>query len=164
MDDINQISITDQEYNNPWLVESGVKLTLPDSELQKFAGFVYIIECLSPAAYGKKYIGQKGLWAIKKLPKNKSRKRTKRVRISSDWKEYYGSSAELKNDIEKFGVECFSRKILYLCSSKGDMNYLEMREQIVRDALIRDDFYNSFIGGKIHRKHITKSVHLLNRS
>lgn len=37
------------------------------------------------------------------------------------------------------------------------MNYLEMKEQITRDVLMKpSEYYNSFIGGKIHRSHVLK--------
>ena len=32
--------------------------------------------------------------------------------------------------------------------------YFEMKEQFQRDVLFRDDYYNEFIGGKIHSKHL----------
>ena len=38
---------------------------------------------------------------------------------------------------------------------KGEMSYLEMREQMVRDVLLKpNEYYNAFVGGKIHRNHV----------
>jgi hypothetical protein len=37
------------------------------------------------------------------------------------------------------------------------MTYYEMKEQFDREVLLKpDEYYNAFIGGKIHRKHILK--------
>jgi hypothetical protein len=35
------------------------------------------------------------------------------------------------------------------------MSYIEMREQITRDVLLKpDEYLNGFVGGKIHRNHL----------
>lgn len=141
--------ITDENYENPWQY-NGSRFSIPDEELENYVGFVYIIQGL-----GKYYIGQKLLWGKKPKSRAKSApKRQKRIIIPSDWKNYYGSSLELNNDVQKYGKDKFTRTIIYLCKSKGEMNYRELREQIITDSLLRDDSYNSFVGGKIHRKHI----------
>lgn len=152
--------ITDDDYENPWIY-MGSTFSLPNEELEKLVGFVYIIEGLTGEIKGKKYIGQKLLWS-KKLsyktnPTTKVRKKIK-TRIPSDWKKYYGSSTELQLDVQKYGASSFSRTILHLCDRKGNMNYLELKEQIIREALIRNDHYNSFVGGKIHRKHVKLEI------
>jgi hypothetical protein len=37
------------------------------------------------------------------------------------------------------------------------MTYFEMKEQIDREVLFKpEEYYNAFIGGKIHRKHVFK--------
>ena len=113
-------------------------------------GFVYIITDLSN---NKKYVGKKLFFSkIRKPPlKGKTRKRT--TISESDWKEYYGSNEELKALVEK-GERKFKREILHLCQTKGIMSYMEAKEQFDRDVLLRDDYYNSFVGCKIHKKHL----------
>lgn len=113
-------------------------------------GFVYIIQDLSN---NKKYIGKKLFFSkIRKPPlKGKTRKRT--FISESDWKDYYGSSEELKEIVEK-GDRSFTREILVLCQTKGIMSYMEAKIQFERDVLLRDDYFNSFIGCKIHKKHL----------
>lgn len=116
-----------------------------------YQGFVYIITELDT---NKKYIGKKNFWKPKVLPVTKSRKRRVRTRTESDWRDYYGSSNEVKLLVEDKGKDNFKREIIRLCKTKGEMSYFEMKEQFDRDVLLKDDYYNEFIGGKIHSKHL----------
>ena len=117
---------------------------------EDFQGFVYEITDINT---GKKYIGKKNFWKPKILPKTKTRKRRVRTRTESDWRTYFGSSEEVKLLVEE-RADDFKREILRLCKSKGEMTYFEMKEQFDRDVLFREDYYNEFIGGKIHSKHL----------
>ena len=117
---------------------------------EEFQGFVYIITDINT---GRKYIGKKNFWKPKILPKTKKRKRRVRTRTESDWRSYFGSSEEVKILVEERS-EDFKREIIRLCKSKGEMTYFEMKEQFDRDVLFREDYYNEFIGGKIHSKHL----------
>ena len=118
---------------------------------EEFQGFVYIITDLENQ---KKYIGKKFFWKPKTLPKTKTRKRRVRTRVESDWRSYYGSSMEVKLLVEQKGTNRFQRKILKLCRTKGECSYYEAKFQFDYDVLLRDDFYNEFIGCKIHSKHL----------
>lgn len=118
---------------------------------EEFQGFVYIITDLENQ---KKYIGKKFFWKPKTLPKTKTRKRRVRTRVESDWRSYYGSSMEVKLLVEEKGTNRFQRKILKLCRTKGECSYYEAKFQFEYDVLLRDDFYNEFIGCKIHSKHL----------
>jgi hypothetical protein len=114
-------------------------------------GFVYQITDLDN---DKKYIGKKWFWSTTKRPplKGKTRKRT--VVKESDWQDYYGSSDEVKQLVEDHGRDRFKREILRLCKSKGECSYYEAKLQFDFDVLFRDDYYNEFIGIKIHSKHL----------
>lgn len=119
---------------------------------EEYQGFVYEITELDT---GMKYIGKKFFWKPKKLPVTRTRKRAVRSRTESDWRKYYGSSTEVKMLVETKGAENFNREILKLCKTKGLCSYYEMKYQLERDVLLKpDEYYNAFIGGKIHRKHI----------
>jgi len=60
--------------------------------------------------------------------------------------------------VEESGRDRFERKILRLCDSKGEMSYWEMWYQMTNHVLLRPDkYYNAFVGGKIHRKHVLKN-------
>lgn len=130
-----------------WLYENK-EITDPPEDCQ---GFVY---CITELDTGKKYIGKKNFWSVRKLPplKGKSRRRTKKS--ESDWKDYYGSSEEVKTLVESKGVKNYKREIIRLCKTKGEMSYFEAKEQFDRSVLLSDEYYNEFIGCKIHSKHV----------
>jgi hypothetical protein len=117
---------------------------------EEYQGFVYQI---TEVDSNKKYIGKKNFWKPKILPITKTRKRRVRTRTESNWKEYYSSSDEVRKLVES-GVN-FKREILRLCKTKGEMSYYEAKLQFDNDVLFRKDFYNNFIGCKIHAKHLT---------
>jgi len=124
----------------------------PDEDfLKDYVGFVY---CITERESGKKYIGKKFFWSTRKLPplKGKTRKRIKKV--ESDWRKYYGSNEELKLLVEDRGEEAYHREILRLCTTKGQCSYYEAKEQFDRDVLLKGDYFNEFIGCKIHSKHL----------
>ena len=115
-------------------------------------GFVYMV---TDSVTGMKYIGKKNFFAkVTKAPL-KGTKRKRRSIKESDWKTYCGSSEAVKLIVEENGLDHFNREILHLCKSKGELNYTEMKEQIVRDVLLKPkEFHNAFVGGKIHRAHL----------
>ena len=118
---------------------------------EDYQGFVYEIVDLYN---NKRYIGKKNFWKPKILPKNSKRSRRVRTRVESDWKTYYSSNKELQLLAEKNDEVLFERIILRLCKTKGEMSYYEAKLQFDNDVLLRDDYYNEFIGCKIHAKHI----------
>jgi hypothetical protein len=135
------------DYENPWIY-NGSPFTSDD--IGSHYGFVYLIE---NKLNGRKYIGRKYLWQFR-TPKGKKRK----VKSESNWKEYYGSCPELKEDIDKFGRENFSRTILSLHKTKGKTNFEETRQLFVKGVLteaLEDGtpaFYNSTILSRYFRK------------
>lgn len=122
---------------------------------EEYQGFVYQITELDT---GKMYIGKKNFWKPKILPKNSKRSRRVRTRVESDWRTYFGSSEEVKLLIEKKGEENYKREILRLCQTKGEMSYYEAKLQFERDVLLSDEYYNSFIGCKIHKRHLPENL------
>jgi hypothetical protein len=138
---------TDIDYENPWIY-NGVPFT--SSNIQDNFGFVYLIQ---NNLNGKKYIGRKYLWQFR-TPKGKKRK----VKSESNWKEYYGSCPELKEDIDKLGRENFSRTIISLHKTKGKTNFEETRRLFLNNVLTESldtggpAFYNSNILNRYFRK------------
>ena len=125
-----------------------------DQTPEEYQGFVYEITELDT---GKKYIGKKNFWKPKTLPKTKTRKRRIRTRTESDWRLYYGSSEQVRQLLVEKGPNNFKRVILKLCETKGEMSYYEEKLQFEYDVLLSDEYYNEFIGCKIHSKHLKKS-------
>jgi len=117
-------------------------------------GFVYLI---TNSIDQKKYIGQKKFQF--KTRKKAKGKRSKIKYVTSDWERYYGSNKDLQEDVRKHGKEFFFREILYFCYGKAEMNYLELKEQIIRNALLLpNEYYNSYLGGRISRSQIKKMI------
>lgn len=116
------------------------------------AGFIYLI---TNKKTGRKYVGKKWFWSNRRVSQ-KGKTRKKIVRKESDWQNYFGSSKELLGDIAEHGEGNFDREILRLCHTKGDCSYYEAKEQFERNVLLSEDYYNNFIGAKIHGKHLTK--------
>lgn len=110
-------------------------------EIEKnMEGFVYLITNLTNE---RKYVGKKHFWT-----RQKDKKTGRRKTRESDWRNYYGSCDELKEDIKTLGKENFLREILYLCPHKKSMSYFETYEQFTRDVLMTDEYYNTNIEGR----------------
>lgn len=122
--------------------------TFLDESIDDNYGFVYLITNL---INNKKYIGKKFFYSSKtKQVKGKKKK----FKVSSDWKDYYGSNEELKKDVLLHGKNNFKREILFLCKSKGECAYLEAKEQFINGALEFEDYYNTWIMVRVRKSHI----------
>ena len=138
---------TDIDYENPWMYN---EVPFTSADIGDNFGFVYLITNLTNS---RQYIGRKYFWSFR-TPKGKKRK----VKSESDWKNYYGSCPELKEDVIKFGRENFSRTILSLHKTKGKTNFEETRQLFVNGVLTESldngvpAFYNSNILNRYFRK------------
>lgn len=128
--------------SSEWKYNGSVVNELPET----CVGFVYII---TNTTNGKKYIGKKlARFKVTKKPL-KGRKNKRRSTKESDWKTYWGSSDKLNADVENLGTENFTREILYFCTGRGEMSYLEAREQFDRKVLETDEYYNGIINVRV---------------
>lgn len=119
--------------------------TIPEG----MVGFVY---CITNTLDNRRYFGKKTFYFSKTRTIKGKKKRSK---VESDWREYYGSSDELKKDVEKLGASCFRRDIIHYCKNKGMMSYLELREQVDNRVLEKPElFYNRQIHCRIHQTHV----------
>ena len=135
-----------------WLFENK---EFTSEEIGDYVGFVYLITDLKN---NKMYVGKKNFWSIRKLPPLKGQKRKRTKKAESDWKNYFGSSEAVKLLVEEYGQDSFKREILRLCKTKGEMSYFEAKEQFDREVLFSDEYYNAFIGCKIHANHVKNCV------
>ena len=119
----------------------------------QFIGFVYLI---TNTTNDRKYIGKK-LTQFKRSKKPlKGRTNKRRYTVESDWQDYYGSSDELTADIELLGKEKFKREIMFWCTSKSELSYIEAREQFTHKVLESKQWYNGHIRVRVHQKGILK--------
>ena len=135
------------DYDNPWMYK-GKPFTSDD--IGDYYGFVYRI---TNTTSSKSYIGRK-YFVQKRKPKGGKRK----VTSESDWKRYYGSSDELKQDIKTLGRDSFKREILSLHTTLGKVNYEETKQLFLHNVLMESldngepAYYNSNILGRYMRK------------
>ena len=115
----------ERDYQNPWYYK-GTAFTSDD--IGDFFGYVYRITNLQN---GRQYIGRKYFYQ-KRKPKGGKR----RVTSESDWKRYYGSSDELKQDVKEFGRDKFRREIISLHKTLGKVNYEETKQIFLNNVLM----------------------------
>ena len=136
------------QYENPWIYENEI---FDGNLIKDYYGFVYLI---TGQTTGRRYIGRKYFWQ-KRKPRTGSKRR---VTSESDWKKYYGSCPELKEDIKEYGKLNFKREILSLHRTKGLVNFEETKQLFLNNVLSEslDDgkplYYNSNILGRYMRK------------
>jgi len=135
------------KYTNPWIFKGSV---FDSDDIGDHYGFVYRI---TNNTTGKSYIGRK-YFVQKRKPKGGKR----RVTSESNWKQYYGSSDELKRDIRRDGKDSFKREILSLHTTLGRTNYEETRQLFLNEVLTKrltdgsPAYYNNNILGRYYRK------------
>ena len=135
-----------------WTYQGKEVIEIPN----EYEGFVYLITNLTD---NRKYVGKKLAKFKTTKPPLKGKKNKRRGYKESDWRDYWGSSDKLIADVEKLGENNFTREILYFCKSRGEMSYLEAREQFERRVLETDEYYNGIInvrvgGSKVLRENL----------
>lgn len=125
-----------------WIIKEGVELG------EDAYGFIYEI---TNTVNGKVYIGKKQCMYRKKKRPLKGKKKNRIHMEESDWKTYTSSSNYLNEDIVKYGKDKFIFKIIKQCYSKWELAYFEIKEQIEREVLLSDRFYNGIMNVRIGR-------------
>jgi hypothetical protein len=112
----------------------------------EYEGFVYLITNLKT---NQKYVGKKLAKFKTTKPPLKGKKNKRRGYKESDWRDYWGSSDRLNEDVKNLGEKNFTREILYFCRSRAEMSYIEAREQFDRRVLETDEYYNGIINVRV---------------
>jgi len=140
-----------------WYYKDNIVSEIPEDVI----GFVYLITNTSS---GRMYIGKKlfhfskTTYKMVKLKNGTKKRKRIRGKVESDWQDYYGSSDNLKVDIDLLGKDKFKREILYYCKSKSECSYIEAKEQFSRKVLESDDYYNGHVQVRVHKKHINGKI------
>ena len=130
-------------YDNPWTY---LGKTFDSEDINEYYGFIYRI---TNTTNGHDYIGRKYFTTIKKRPPLKGKKNKRRETVETDWKDYWGSSARLVEDMARLGKDKFTREIIHLCKSRGETNYMEAYYQFKEGVLLKENNYNGIIQIKL---------------
>ena len=125
-----------------WTYQGKIVEELPED----CEAFVYLI---TNTTNDRKYVGEKLAKFKKTRPPLKGRINKRRSKVESDWRDYWGSSDQLQEDVNQIGEDKFTREILYYCPSRGVASYLEAREQFERRVLEKDEYYNGIINVRV---------------
>ena len=127
-----------------WTYNKEKVFQIPD----EYEGFVY----------NMKYIGKKLAKFKTTKPPLKGRKNKRRGYKESDWKTYWGSSDQLKSDVDELGEDKFTREILQYCTTKNVMNYIEAELQFKYKVLLSKDYYNKIINCRVGGANILEEL------
>ena len=130
-------------YANPWIYNGK---SFESEDILDNYGFIYRI---TNTTNGHDYIGRKYFTTIKKRPPLKGKKNKRRETVETDWKDYWGSSARLVEDMARLGKDKFTREIIHLCKSRGETNYMEAYYQFKEGVLLKENNYNGIIQIKL---------------
>ena len=131
----------------------------------QYEGYIYMTTNLET---GRSYIGKKNFFhktnvklgkkELANLPVTRGRtKQTKLVVKSSDWKTYYGSSQEIKEDLKKYPKDKFVRILLKLCKSKKELTYYE-NKYLFQYGVLEDP--KKWINDNIQGRFFSKDIYL----
>lgn len=128
----------------------------PNFDINEYVGYIYVT---SHMPTGRQYIGKKNFFhttnkklgkkELAEIPITRGKRPTKKQVVKeSDWKTYYGSSAEIKS----LPKEEMLRHILKLCKTSKQLTYWETKYLFQYNVLEDDRYINDNILGKFYRK------------
>ena len=123
-------------------------------------GFIYILTFSD----GKRYIGRKNLYTVRKKPlckkalaqiKDKRLKKYEIIKKESDWNKYYSSNKIIKDKMKSGDLEIESREIIKVCFTEKQMTYFETQTLFCYGVLeYPEQYYNDNILGKFYKKDV----------
>jgi len=125
-------------------------------DINEYIGYIYITLHIPT---GRQYIGKKNFFhtlnkklgkkELAEIPVTRGKKPSKKsVTKESDWKTYYGSSAEVK----LLPKDEMTRYVLKLCKTSKQLTYWETKYLLQYNVLEDDSYMNDNILGKFYRK------------
>lgn len=114
-------------------------------------GVIYLIRNHHPEANQRYYIGTKQLLKRVKRKPLKGKTRNRITFVDNDVEKYWGSSNKLLTDIEKYGINHFSREVIEVCHSKFHCKWMELKWQMACNVLADDRFYNGIINVRLSK-------------
>jgi hypothetical protein len=117
-------------------------------DAEGYFGFVYLI---THSSTGRRYIGKK-FFTKSKTKQVKGKK--KKIRVQSDWLDYYGSNTQLIEEVKGKEDE-YVREILHLCKTRSECAYWETWEIFSRHALLNPSYYNQWVSCKIRKANLS---------
>src|SRR5271170_1091899 len=124
---------------------TAINTSYPNILNNHWYGFVYEIACPELDKY---YIGKKYFHSFRGNRKHES-----------DWRTYWGSCVPLQNELISRSANAFSRKILVICQTKMQVDYMEISYQFQNNVLFQKNgfgdykYWNSAIpSGRFFRK------------
>ena len=105
-----------------------------EHDIKEYHGFVYIVRDTKNMT---SYIGEKSFWSKKRVEGKKNR-----ITVESNWQKYTTSSNYIKQQY-KLRPDDFTFDILYLCSDKSVMKYMEHKLIISLGCLESDQWLNA---------------------
>jgi hypothetical protein len=105
----------------------------PNFNINDYEGYIYMTSFLD---INRAYIGKKNFFhknnvklgkkELAALPVARGKKPSKKLVIKeSDWKTYYGSAIEVKENIKKYPADRIIRSVIRLCKTKKELTYYE---------------------------------------
>jgi hypothetical protein len=128
----------------------------PSFDINEYIGYIYITLHIPT---GRQYIGKKNFFhtlnkklgkkELAEIPVTRGKRPSKKlITKESDWKTYYGSSAEVKS----LPKDEMTRYVLKLCKTSKQLTYWETKYLFQYNVLEDDHYINDNILGKFYRK------------
>lgn len=133
----------------------------PNFNINDYEGYIYMTSFLD---INRSYVGKKNFFhktnvklgkkELAALPITRGKKPSKKLVIKeSDWKKYYGSALEVKENIKKYPTDRIVRIVIRLCKTKKELTYYE-NKYLFSYGVLEDSSY--WINDNIEGRYFSK--------